>query len=72
MSVRDYIKDLELEKKTKNKRHLDFNFSNLDEDELVRKLTFIFKALNDYDIDNVSLSFSCDYWESDILDEEDF
>lgn len=71
MSVRDYIKDLEKEKRIKNKRHLDFNFSNLDEDELVRKLTFIFKELNDCDIDNVSFSFSCDYWESDYLDEED-
>ena len=71
MSVRDYIRDLEKEKKIKNKRCLNFSFSNLDEDELVRKLSFIFKELNDCDIDNVSFSFSCDYWESDILYEED-
>lgn len=71
MSVRDYYRELEKEKKIKSKRHLDFNFSNLDEDELIRKLTFIFKELNDCDIDNVSFSFSCDYWESDYLDEED-
>lgn len=72
MSVRDYIRDLKREEKIKNKRYLNFSFSNLDEDELVRKLSFIFKELNDCDIDNVSFSFSCDYWESDVLNEKDF
>lgn len=71
MSVRDFYKDLELEKKQKNKSHLEFNFSNLNEDDLVRKIFFIFEELNDYDIANVNFSFSCDYWESDISNEED-
>ena len=71
MSVRDYYRQLEKDKKIKNKRHLDFNFSNLDEDELIRKLLFIFEDLNDYDIENVNFSFSCDYWESECSDEED-
>lgn len=72
MSVRDFVKDLEKDSKIKNKSHLNFNFSNLDEEEFMNSLSLIFKTLKNCDIDNVSFSFSCDYWESDLLDEEDF
>lgn len=70
MSVRDYTKDLLEQKRIKTKKHLELSCSNLDEDELVRKLSYLFKELADCEISNVSLCFSCDYWESDLFNEE--
>ena len=72
MGIRDYYKNLEIENNVKSKNHLSFSLEKLDEEEFSRKFSFLLNCLDDYDVANITFSFSCDYWESDCLDEEDF